>query len=100
MRMNPLFNNAKQQALIAAVVALLPLGSAQATDLYDSLKAWENQAGDAKKYRDSQQTAPPSMQSEQADSNASGAQGPIRSDVIEDRPATEPAAPQVEEPHP
>ncbi|MBS1191769.1 MAG: hypothetical protein H6R10_3561 [Rhodocyclaceae bacterium] len=79
------FDLSRSPRLAAGALAiLLPLGAAQATDLYDSLKSL---------------TAPPPPEARQpAEYPAStgqpvpsGAQGPIRSDTATDQPATAPS---------
>lgn len=80
--------NAPKRLLIAGAMTFIPLAAAYATDLYDSLKAWEKQAAEEQKYRASHRAAP-SIQPDSPAPTDSGAQGPIRSEMSNEQPALE-----------
>lgn len=88
----------KQRFLIATAVGLISAGAAQATDLYDSLQIWKKQSDEAQKIREQRLGSQPSAAPEHPSlTNPSGPMGPIRSDRIDEQPATEQPVPPSEE---
>lgn len=76
-----------QRVLVIAIAALLPVGAAQATDLYDSLKSLLNPASlDTRNQRMQDRTYYPQRDTA---TTARGAQGPYRSDMAPDQPVLE-----------
>lgn len=78
----------RQRVLIAAAAALLSIGAAQATDLYDSLKIWKNQEEEANKIKNEARTSAVPQQPEPSPSDR-GPQGPIRLETGDEAPAAQ-----------